>query len=158
VLLEPALPSVVEFPELAAPADPASGPTAEPRPTDNFALNDEISLDVGEILALLEESDSLAPPLPAALAGDPGKGASLEGLELAPAAPLAEQILRCESPASTTTTSLAASPSPLRAFSRFSVEEWCPEAPVAAEAPAARSWLKRLPKLTRLTTKRRANN
>jgi hypothetical protein len=158
VLLEPKPLSVVEFPEVDAAADPASGPTAEPMPTDNFTLSDEISLDVAEILALLEESDSSAPPLPTALAGDPGKMVSLEDTELTPAAPPTAQISSRESPVSTATTPLAASPAPFHAFSRFSVEEWRPEPPIAAEAPAARSWLKRLPKLNRLTTRRRANN
>ncbi len=91
-----------------------------------------------------------------------------EDVELAPANPVLEidalaaspaaQMLSAESPVAITAPPRAASPELLSAFSRYSVEDWCAEAPAAAEAAVARSWLKRLPKFTRLAAKRRANN
>jgi hypothetical protein len=164
-LLEPAQPAVLE---LDAASAPASVSMAAPKPPADMALSDEISLDMGEILALLEESDSPAPSLADSWAADPGAEVPPADVELAPAdpvievdalaAPPAAQRLSAETPVAITAPPVAASPELLSAFSRFSVEDWCAEAPAAAAAPVARSWLKRLPKLTRLAAKRRANN
>ncbi|MGO8856057.1 MAG: hypothetical protein ACLQO1_10155 [Steroidobacteraceae bacterium] len=141
---------------------------AQPKPPADVALSDEISLNMGEILALLEESDSPAPSLADSLTADPGAEIRPEDVELAPANPVLEidalaaspaaQMLSAESPVAITAPPRAASPELLSAFSRYSVEDWCAEAPAAAEAAVARSWLKRLPKFTRLAAKRRANN
>lgn len=141
---------------------------AQPKPPTDAALNDEISLNMGDILALLEESDSPAPSRPDSSTAHLRAEVPPEDVELAPAIPIIEidalaappaaQNLNAESPVAITAPPQTASPELLSAFSRFSVEDWCAEAPVAAEAAVARSWLKRLPKFTRLAAKRRANN
>jgi hypothetical protein len=65
-------PAVLEFPEFDAASAQASVLTAERKPPADAPLSDEISLDPGEILALLEEPDSPAPSPPDSLAADPG--------------------------------------------------------------------------------------
>jgi hypothetical protein len=161
-------PAVLEFPEFDAASAQASVLTAERKPPADAPLSDEISLDPGEILALLEEPDSPAPSPPDSLAADPGPEVPPEDVELAPVnrvnevdaltAPPAAQMLSAEGAVAITAPPLAASPELLSPLSRLSVEDWCAEAPVVAEAVVARSWLKRLSKLTRPAAKRRANN
>jgi hypothetical protein len=163
----PAQPAEAEFPAVDPANAEASGSTAQSWPTGSRALADEISLDVSEILALLEESDSRAPAFADCLAADLRAEASLEGVDLAALdsvidvdAPAATPVLRLSAagPVPALAAPPAASAEPMSAFSRFSVEVWCPEPPAAAQTPVARSWLKRLPKLTRLAARRRTTN
>jgi len=118
----------------------------QPKPPADVALNDEISLNMGDILALLEEFDSPVPSRPDSLTVHPRAEVPPEDVELAPAnpvieidalaAPPAAQMLNAESPGAVTAPPRAPSPELLSAFSRFSVEDWCAEAPVAAELAA----------------------
>jgi hypothetical protein len=144
-LIEAASPAVPDLSTVIAGCAQASVPTSEPPPTADLAWNDDISLDTSEILALLEESaEALASAFPEPSVADPRAN-----VELVPNRPVTALATPAAPPAATR-------PEVLSAFSRFSVEEWCAE-PAGAAAPAARSWFKRLPELTRLAIKRRAS-
>ncbi|HLZ99033.1 MAG TPA: hypothetical protein VKP66_13920 [Steroidobacteraceae bacterium] len=162
-LLPRAAPLEPSMPEFDVDGAPASGLTAGRKSAVDAPLGDEASLDPGEILALLEASDSPAPSLPNSLAADSGQEVPPREVELVPVnqvnevdastAPPKVQMMgaeRAEGADATSAPPPAASPELLRPLSRLSVEVWCAEAPVAAEPMVARSWLKRLSGLTRL--------
>jgi len=143
----------------------AGAPAAEPTRLD-LDFRDEISLDTGEVLALLEEFESQVSPgeLELAPAAPPSTPVELAEVPVAVTAPaeviasaeVAALVVVAAPPVAATASTMPASTHQLSAFSRYSIQEWCADEPVAPQAPAERSWLQRLPILTRFSKRRRA--
>jgi hypothetical protein len=116
--------------EPAPPAKPDETVVLKPFARRDLSdeMTDEVSVDMAAILALLqEESDPPTPSISGSVANDSA----------------------VRTPAAITAKAEPALPDLFNALSRLIVEEWHPQKALASGGPAARSWLKRLPRLIR---------